>query len=131
MALLQQLDHDNIVRYLVRGVGMCGGGREGHGRREGASRGDQSGPLDACARAAIRPPTHTPPTHLHSQPHPPPPPRAPTQGIERTEESLNILLEYVPGGSIAGLLAKFGSFQERVIKLYTRQILVGLEYLHR
>lgn len=39
-----------------------------------------------------------------------------TQGTEKTEDSLNIFLEYVPGGSIASLLAKFGSFKESVIK---------------
>ena len=53
------------------------------------------------------------------------------QGTEKTEEALNIFLEYVPGGSIASLLAKFGSFKESVVKLYTKQILLGLEYLHR
>ena len=31
------------------------------------------------------------------------------QGTEKTEETLNIFLEYVPGGSIASLLAKFGA----------------------
>jgi len=43
---------------------------------------------------------------------------------------LNILLEYVPGGSISQLLESFGAFGEHVIRLYTRQILLGLEYLH-
>lgn len=38
------------------------------------------------------------------------------QGTEKTDDSLNIFLEYVPGGSIASLLAKFGSFKESVIK---------------
>jgi serine/threonine protein kinase len=28
-------------------------------------------------------------------------------------------------------LQKFGSFSEKVIRVYTRQILLGLEYLHR
>ncbi|KAK9804778.1 hypothetical protein WJX72_004880 [[Myrmecia] bisecta] len=51
-------------------------------------------------------------------------------GTDRTHEHLNIFLEFVPGGSIASLLSKFGSFKETVIKLYTRQILSGLEYLH-
>ncbi len=32
-----------------------------------------------------------------------------TQGTERTKEHFNIFLEYVPGGSIASLLAKFGA----------------------
>lgn len=52
-------------------------------------------------------------------------------GTERTEDSIHIFLEYVPGGSIASLLAKFGPFQESVIRVYTRQILRGLEYLHQ
>jgi serine/threonine protein kinase len=39
-------------------------------------------------------------------------------------------LEYVPGGSIASLLKKFGAFSETVTKKYTYQILRGLEYLH-
>ncbi|KAK8966959.1 Mitogen-activated protein kinase kinase kinase NPK1 [Platanthera guangdongensis] len=52
-------------------------------------------------------------------------------GTVREEETLNILLEFVPGGSISSLLGKFGSFPEAVIRMYTRQILQGLEYLHR
>ena len=43
---------------------------------------------------------------------------------------LSIFLEYVPGGSIAQLLTRFGSFHERVVRAYTRQILKGLAYLH-
>ena len=35
-------------------------------------------------------------------------------GIVREEETLNILLEFVPGGSISSLLGKFGSFPEAV-----------------
>ncbi len=52
-------------------------------------------------------------------------------GTDKTGKILNIFLEYVPGGSIASLLANFGSFKEPVVKLYTKQILLGLEYLHR
>ncbi|KAG5005146.1 hypothetical protein JHK82_029177 [Glycine max] len=51
-------------------------------------------------------------------------------GTAREEDSLNILLEFVPGGSISSLLGKFGSFPESVIKMYTKQLLLGLEYLH-
>jgi len=51
-------------------------------------------------------------------------------GTEKTEDALNIFLEYVPGGSIASLLTRFGSFKESVIKVYTKQIITGLEYLH-
>nr|CAD1826605.1 unnamed protein product [Ananas comosus var. bracteatus] len=52
-------------------------------------------------------------------------------GTAREEETLNILLEFVPGGSISSLLGKFGSFPEAVIRMYTKQLLQGLEYLHR
>eukprot|EP00850_Spirogloea_muscicola_P014050 SM000098S25130 [mRNA] locus=s98:364693:369983:- [translate_table: standard] len=51
-------------------------------------------------------------------------------GTDREEEALNIFLEFVPGGSIASLLSKFGSFTEKVIRMYTRQLLLGLDYLH-
>ncbi|XP_020209854.1 mitogen-activated protein kinase kinase kinase NPK1 isoform X1 [Cajanus cajan] len=51
-------------------------------------------------------------------------------GTAREEDSLNILLEFVPGGSISSLLGKFGSFPESVMKMYTKQLLLGLEYLH-
>lgn len=44
--------------------------------------------------------------------------------------SLFIFLEYVPGGSIAGLLSKFGPLEVSVIAVYLSQILVGLDYLH-
>ncbi len=52
-------------------------------------------------------------------------------GTERTDDTLNIFLEYVPGGSIASLIEKFGPLQENVVRLYTQQILQGLEYLHQ
>ncbi|KAL0393145.1 UNVERIFIED_CONTAM: Mitogen-activated protein kinase kinase kinase NPK1 [Sesamum radiatum] len=52
-------------------------------------------------------------------------------GTAREEDSLNILLEFVPGGSISSLLGKFGSFPESVIRMYTKQLLIGLEYLHK
>ncbi|XP_010486085.1 PREDICTED: mitogen-activated protein kinase kinase kinase 3 isoform X2 [Camelina sativa] len=52
-------------------------------------------------------------------------------GTVRESDSLNILMEFVPGGSISTLLEKFGSFPEPVIIMYTKQILLGLEYLHK
>ncbi|CAN0856640.1 Mitogen-activated protein kinase kinase kinase NPK1 [Linum grandiflorum] len=52
-------------------------------------------------------------------------------GTVREADSLNILLEFVPGGSISSLLGKFGSFPESVIRMYTKQLLLGLEYLHK
>ncbi|XVF63187.1 hypothetical protein PTKIN_Ptkin09bG0067900 [Pterospermum kingtungense] len=51
-------------------------------------------------------------------------------GTAREDDSLNILLEFVPGGSISSLLGKFGSFPESVVRMYTKQLLLGLEYLH-
>ncbi|KAK9292804.1 hypothetical protein L1049_020784 [Liquidambar formosana] len=52
-------------------------------------------------------------------------------GTVREDDTLNILLEFVPGGSISSLLGKFGSFPEAVIRTYTKQLLLGLEYLHK
>ena len=43
---------------------------------------------------------------------------------------LSIFLEYVPGGSLKALIDKFGRLEEPVAKTYTRQLLLGLEYLH-
>jgi len=34
------------------------------------------------------------------------------------------------GGSLASILNKFGPLNENIIRVYTRQILEGLEYLH-
>lgn len=42
-----------------------------------------------------------------------------------------IFQEWVPGGSVASLLEKFGPFQIGVVQSYTRQILLGLQYLHQ
>ncbi|KAK4273465.1 hypothetical protein QN277_021859 [Acacia crassicarpa] len=52
-------------------------------------------------------------------------------GTVREEDTLNILLEFVPGGSISSLLGKFGAFPEAVIRTFTQQLLLGLEYLHK
>ncbi|XP_010553736.1 PREDICTED: LOW QUALITY PROTEIN: mitogen-activated protein kinase kinase kinase ANP1 [Tarenaya hassleriana] len=51
-------------------------------------------------------------------------------GTVREDETLNILLEFVSGGSISSLLEKFGAFPEPVVRTYTEQLLLGLEYLH-
>eukprot|EP00906_Rhabdomonas_costata_P032533 RCo045825 len=42
-----------------------------------------------------------------------------------------ILLEYVSGGSVASLIAKFGAFAECTMIVYIRQALEGLVYLHQ
>jgi len=46
------------------------------------------------------------------------------------ERSLCIFQQWVPGGSIASLLKKFGPFREQVVRKYSRQLLMGLRYLH-
>jgi serine/threonine protein kinase len=48
----------------------------------------------------------------------------------RREEFLTIFMEYIPGGSIASLLKRFGKLNETLVRIYTRQILMGLAYLH-
>ena len=45
-------------------------------------------------------------------------------------KSVNILLEYITGGSLKDLLAKYNCFSEKIIKNYTSQILRGLNYIH-
>jgi serine/threonine protein kinase/WD40 repeat protein len=52
-------------------------------------------------------------------------------GTELTNSALSIFLEYVPGGSLKALIDKFGALEESVARSYTRQLLLGLEYLHR
>jgi serine/threonine protein kinase len=62
-------------------------------------------------------------------------------GSQKTKTTFNIFLEYISGkwscsfskmlgGTISSLLEKYGPFNENLIKVYTKQILEGLEYLH-
>jgi serine/threonine protein kinase len=51
-------------------------------------------------------------------------------GYERTDVTLSIFLEYVPGGSVGRCLKKHGRFEESVIRFLIRQVLEGLAYLH-
>ncbi|KAF9015086.1 kinase-like domain-containing protein, partial [Cyathus striatus] len=51
-------------------------------------------------------------------------------GYEENADCLSIFLEYVPGGTIASCLRKYGKFDESISKSFTAQILNGLEYLH-
>jgi len=46
------------------------------------------------------------------------------------ENRVEIVLEFVPGGSVKALLDKFGPLSEKVTKLYTKQLLDGLSYVH-
>ena len=51
-------------------------------------------------------------------------------GTETVDGTFNILMEYVPGGSLAAIIKQYGGLGESVLRKYTRQILLGLEYLH-
>ncbi|KAI9320980.1 kinase-like domain-containing protein [Dichotomocladium elegans] len=52
-------------------------------------------------------------------------------GSQMDTAHFSIFLEYVPGGSVAGLLASYGAFKEPLVQSFVRQILKGLNYLHR
>ena len=48
----------------------------------------------------------------------------------RKKKLFHIFQEWLPGGSIASLLRKFGPFPLAVVRSYLNQILLGLAYLH-
>ena len=50
--------------------------------------------------------------------------------IWRDASTLEIYMEYMPGGSIKTLLRNQGSLDAATIRAYTKQILLGLAYLH-
>lgn len=52
-----------------------------------------------------------------------------TQPSENNDE-IDIIFEYCNGGSINQLLERYDIFDEKLIKLYVKQILEGLVYLH-
>ena len=49
----------------------------------------------------------------------------------QNETHLNIILEYVESGSLASINKIFGPFQESLVALYIKQVLQGLDYLHK
>ncbi|KAL0575828.1 mitogen-activated protein kinase kinase kinase [Marasmius crinis-equi] len=51
-------------------------------------------------------------------------------GFEETSANLSLFMEYLPGGSIRGVLLKYGKLNEDVTISFTGQVLSGLEYLH-
>lgn len=52
-------------------------------------------------------------------------------GSSQESGNLNIFLEYVPGGSVSSMLNNYGPFEESLIINFTRQILIGVAYLHK
>lgn len=51
-------------------------------------------------------------------------------GFEQKDNIYSLFLEYVAGGSISSCLKTFGRFEEGLCAFITRQVLLGLEYLH-
>ena len=52
------------------------------------------------------------------------------KGFIETKEHINIVLDFVEGGSLASILGKFGVIPEKLAICYIKQILDGLDYLH-
>eukprot|EP01012_Entosiphon_sulcatum_P042630 TRINITY_DN56683_c0_g1_i1.p1 TRINITY_DN56683_c0_g1~~TRINITY_DN56683_c0_g1_i1.p1 ORF type:complete len:564 (-),score=49.19 TRINITY_DN56683_c0_g1_i1:139-1830(-) len=52
-------------------------------------------------------------------------------GCDMEMGRLAIVMEYLPGGSVDLLLQRFGKLRPNVLRLFTRQILEGLQYLHK
>lgn len=44
---------------------------------------------------------------------------------------LNIIYELCNGNSLSELVKQFGTFEEKIIQLYSKEILIGLQYLHQ
>ncbi|CCI46775.1 unnamed protein product [Albugo candida] len=53
------------------------------------------------------------------------------KGSHRTDNIFYIFMEYVPGGTIASMLKQFDAFSEPLIRIFVRQIVAGVAYLHR
>eukprot|EP00906_Rhabdomonas_costata_P027043 RCo038468 len=51
-------------------------------------------------------------------------------GVDWVNKSLLIYMEYAPGGSLAGLVKRFGPLTELTVAKFLRQALCGLQYLH-
>lgn len=50
--------------------------------------------------------------------------------LSPSHDSINVVLEFVTGGSLKSILQKYVRLEEPVVKNYTRQLLQGLKYLH-
>ncbi|KAG8817392.1 hypothetical protein FRC17_011250 [Serendipita sp. 399] len=52
------------------------------------------------------------------------------KGFVKTQEYLNIILEYCENGSLHNICKRFGKFPESLVAVYISQVLHGLVYLH-
>lgn len=50
--------------------------------------------------------------------------------VVQNETKIDIVMEYVPGGSLKFILNNFVKFKEKLVRSYTKQILEGLKVLH-
>ena len=50
--------------------------------------------------------------------------------VKELEQEVDILLEYIPGGSLKDVLHQYGRFNEKLVAIYIYQILNALIYLH-
>lgn len=50
--------------------------------------------------------------------------------IDESTGLIYIFQEWVPGGSVAQLLKRFGAFKVEIVQEYTRQMVLGLQFLH-
>lgn len=53
-----------------------------------------------------------------------------TTEVNETSTAIDIIMEYVPGGSVKYLLSKFKKLHEKTIQKYVRELLEGLSFLH-
>ena len=51
-------------------------------------------------------------------------------GVDVKPDTVDVVLEFVAGGSTANLLKRYGAFEESVVSAYISQMLQGLSYLH-
>ena len=51
-------------------------------------------------------------------------------GHEQAKSALYIYLEYMPGGSLHQTIQTYGPIEEPLMRIYTKQLLLGLEHLH-
>jgi serine/threonine protein kinase len=52
-------------------------------------------------------------------------------GAARTDEYLQIFMEYMTGGSVREQIQNYGALNESLTKKFTKQIVEGLIYLHQ